>query len=117
MGITEKGGTMRLGDKKVIVRKGTKAFELYGKEEIFERHRHRYEVNPKYIDLFISKGMTFSATDVDEIRMEILELGGHPFFMGSQFHAEFKSRPQYPSVLHSALVEASARYKKISEKS
>ena len=117
MGITEKGGTMRLGDKKVIVRKGTKAFELYGKEEIFERHRHRYEVNPKYIDLFISKGMTFSATDVDKIRMEILELGSHPFFMGSQFHAEFKSRPQYPSVLHSALVEASARYKKISEKS
>ncbi len=116
MGIKEMGGTMRLGDKKVIIKKGTKTFNLYQKEEILERHRHRYEVNPKFIKDFEDSGLKFSATDEEGIRMEILELDKHPFFMGSQFHAEFRSRPERPSVLHGALVEASLQYKKISEK-
>lgn len=114
--VKEMGGTMRLGDKKVLIKKGTKSYDLYGKDEIYERHRHRYEVNPKYIDDFEKSGMHFTATDEEMIRMEILELRDHPFFMGSQFHAEFRSRPERPSVLHGALVEAALRYKKISEK-
>ncbi len=116
VGLTEKGGTMRLGDINVKIKKGTKAYELYGKEEIRERHRHRYEVNPKYIDEIESKGMHFSATDESGTRMEILELEDHPFFVGSQFHAEFISRPEKPSVLHEALVRAASKYNKLRRK-
>ncbi len=117
MDIKDKGGTMRLGDKKVLIKKGTRAYDLYKKEEIYERHRHRYEVNPNFIKDLEEAGMKFSATDEEGIRMEILELEGNQFFMGSQFHAEFRSRPEKPSVLHSALVMEALQYKKISEKS
>ncbi|MCL6003286.1 MAG: CTP synthase (glutamine hydrolyzing) [Thermoplasmatales archaeon] len=116
IGLTEKGGTMRLGDINVKIKKGTMAYDLYGKEEIRERHRHRYEVNPKYIKEIESKGMHFSATDESGTRMEILELENHPFFMGSQFHAEFISRPERPSILHEALVLAASKYNKVRRK-
>ncbi len=110
VGLVDKGGTMRLGDIKVRIKPGTVAHELYGKDEVVERHRHRYEVNPTYIDQIEKYGMRFSATDESGTRMEILELKDHPFFMGSQFHAEFISRPERPSVLHEALVRAALRY-------
>jgi len=112
IGITKLGGTMRLGDKPVLIKEGTKAYSLYRTNLIHERHRHRYEVNPRYLKDLEQSGLKFAATDETGYRMEILELVDHPFFMGSQFHAEFKSRPFKPSVLHLGLVEAAYQYKK-----
>jgi CTP synthase len=116
VGVSDMGGTMRLGDLKLKVRRNTMAFQLYGKEEVSERHRHRYEVNPKYIRDLEKNGLIFSAVDLNDIRMEILEVENHPFFMGSQFHAEFKSRPEKPSVLHEALVRAASKYNRTRRK-
>ena len=105
------GGTMRLGAQKIIIEKGSVAHKIYGKLQIFERHRHRYEVNPDYIEEFEENGLHFSGKDESGTRMEIFELKGHPFYMGSQFHPEFKSRPLKPSPLHLALVRAALEYK------
>ncbi len=116
VGLSEMGGTMRLGDLKLIVKDGTRAFDLYGQHEVLERHRHRYEVNPKFIKEIEKSGMLFSATDESGVRMEILELKDHPFFMGSQFHAEFKSRPEKPSILHEGLVLAASKYNNVRRK-
>jgi len=110
--IKNMGGTMRLGAQKVIIKKESKAFELYGKTEIYERHRHRYEVNPRYIPDLENKGMVFTGVDETKTRMEIFEVKDHPFYMGSQFHPEFKSRPQEPSVLHKAFIENVYKNKK-----
>jgi len=109
--IDKLGGTMRLGAHKIIIERESKAYEIYKSEEIFERHRHRYEVNPEYIDEFEKNGLHFSGKDISGTRMEIFELRGHPFFMGSQFHPEFKSRPLRPSPLHTALIKAALEYK------
>jgi len=114
--ISDLGGTMRLGDLDVVIKEGTMAYNLYKKKNIRERHRHRYEVNPEFIKKLEDKGMIFSATDTTGTRMEILELKDHPFFMGSQFHAEFKSRPETPSVLHEALVVAALKYRNLVQK-
>ena len=103
IGIKSLGGTMRLGSKKVIIKRGTQAFEIYKKKIIYERHRHRYEVNPKYVSKLENAGLIFSATDEERKRMEMLELKNQ-FFIGSQFHPEFKSRLMNPSKLHLALV-------------
>jgi CTP synthase len=94
--MTYKGATMRLGAHKIIVKEGTLAHKLYGAAEIYERHRHRYEVNPEYIDTFEKHGMVFSGKSPDGRRMEILELPDRFFFFASQFHGEFKSRPRKP---------------------
>jgi len=104
--ITKKGGTMRLGAQPVIVEKASKAGKLYGSTEIMERHRHRYEVNPHYIDRFQEKGLKYTGKSPDGQKMEIAELEGHPFFIGSQFHPEFRSRPKRPAPLHYGLVKA-----------
>ncbi len=106
-----KGGTMRLGDYEVFVRTGTLAERVYGKKKIIERHRHRYEVNPDYIDQIEQKGAVFSGTDRSGLRMEILEVEDHPFFFATQFHPEFKSRPGKPSPPFRAFVEAAIRYR------
>ncbi len=111
-GVDKLGGTMRLGAQKIIIEKGSMAHSIYGTTEIYERHRHRYEVNPDYIEEFEKHGLHFSGRDESGIRMEIFELKGHPFFMGSQFHPEFKSRPLKPSPLHLALAKAALEYKK-----
>jgi CTP synthase len=103
--IKDMGATMRLGDHKINVSDG-KAKELYGKATIFERHRHRYEINPNYIEQIEAKGMKYTGRDSSGRRMEILELEGHPYFVASQFHPEFKSRPDAPSPLHLGLVKA-----------
>ncbi len=105
------GGTMRLGAQKIIIEKGSLAHKIYGKREIEERHRHRYEVNPDYIEEFEKKGLHFSGKDESGTRMEIFELKDHIFYMGSQFHPEFKSRPLRPSPLHLMLVKKAIEYK------
>ena len=110
-GVKDMGATMRLGAHKVKVKPGI-AKELYGSDVIFERHRHRYEINPNYIEQIESKGMKYTGRDSSGRRMEILELEGHPYFVASQFHPEFKSRPDEPSPLHLGLVKAALAHKK-----
>jgi len=110
-GVDDMGATMRLGDHEVKISKG-KASELYGINRISERHRHSYEINPEYIDQIESKGLKYTGRDLSGRRMEILELEGHPYFLASQFHPEFKSRPDEPSPLHLGLVKAALAHKK-----
>ena len=111
-GVTQMGGTMRLGAQTVLVEKSSKAEALYGADRISERHRHRYEVNPGYIDRFEEAGWKFTGRSEDGTKMEIGELEGHPYFVASQFHPEFKSRPMKPSPLHQGLVDAAMAYRK-----
>ncbi len=108
--VKDMGATMRLGAQSVKVAKDSKAFELYKSTDISERHRHRYEVNPKYISELEKAGWKFTGKSDDESRMEIGELEGHPYFVASQFHPEFKSRPLNPSPLHQGLVDAAICY-------
>ena len=103
-GLAELGGTMRLGNYTVDLKEGTRAMDLYGQKVIVERHRHRYEVNPRYIQDLEKAGLIFSATNNN--RMEILELADHPFYFATQFHPEFKSRPTHPSPPYLGFVEA-----------
>lgn len=103
-GVKDMGGTMRLGSKKVLVKPDTLAFSIYQKGEIYERHRHRYEVNPSYIDQFARAGLIFSGTDDEGIRMEIAEFRDSENMIASQYHSEFKSRPLNPSKIHQHLV-------------
>ncbi len=100
------GGTMRLGAQDVMVKEGSKAHNLYGSTKISERHRHRYEINPNYIKKIEDAGLKFTGRSPDEIRMEIAELDGHPYFVASQFHPELKSRPARPAPLYSGLIKA-----------
>ncbi len=109
--VTDKGGTMRLGAQKIIIDSNSLAYRVYGRREIYERHRHRYEVNPEYIDEFEKHGLHFSGRDESGTRMEIFELKDHIFYMGSQFHPEFKSRPLKPSPLHLMLVKKAIEFK------
>ena len=104
--ITSKGATMRLGAQKVIISEGSQASELYGTLEVSERHRHRYEVNPDFIERLESVGWKFTGRSEDGVKMEIGELENHPYYIASQFHPEFKSRPGKPSPLHLGLIKA-----------
>src|SRR3989344_1121238 len=109
------GATMRLGAYEARVKDGTIARKVYGKEIIYERHRHRYEVNPEYIGHLEKVGMIFSATSPNGVLMEIAELPRkiHPFFLGTQFHPEFQSRPLVPHPLFTEFLKsASARRNK-----
>jgi CTP synthase len=105
-GVEVKGATMRLGAHKIIIRRGTLAYSLYQSEEIFERHRHRYEVNPAHRPTLEKHGLVFSGKSVDGRRMEILELPADCFFYASQFHGEFKSRPSKPDPEYYGFVKA-----------
>jgi len=102
------GGSMRLGEYKAILRDGTIARNSYGKKEILERHRHRYEVNPSFIGDLEAKGLVFSGRSPDGHLMEIAELpkNKHPFFLGTQFHPEFLAHPLRPHPLFSAFIKA-----------
>ena len=113
--VTDLGGTMNLGSQLVVVKEGTNAYKLYGKKEIFERHRHRFEVNPDFIEKFLSKGLVFSGMSEDKRRMEILELPTHRFFMASQFHPEFTSLPWRPNPLFKGFIDAAIERKKARE--
>ena len=95
--ISQKGGTMRLGKHKILVKEGTLFEKIYGSTTIYERHRHRFEVNPEFIDILTANGLIFSAKSEDGIKMETLELPNHPCFIACQFHSEFQSRPAKPS--------------------
>lgn len=106
--IKELGGTMRLGAYPAKIKRGTLAYELYKQELVYERHRHRFEVNPEYIKEFEKHNVIFSGTSPDDRLMEIIELPGHKFLMGSQFHPEFKSRPGKPAPLFYGFVRAAA---------
>ena len=103
---TDKGGTMRLGSYPCKIKKGTKAFEAYDATNIDERHRHRFEYNNKYIDAFTEHGMVFSGSAPDDSLMEIVELPDHPWFLGCQFHPEFKSNPMNPHPLFREFIKA-----------
>ncbi len=111
-GVADLGGTMRLGAQRVVLAPGSKVAEVYGKTDIWERHRHRYEINPKYLDRFASAGLVVSATAVDG-RVEALEVRDHPFFVGVQYHPEFLSRPEAPHPLYAALVKAALAHKEV----
>ncbi|MDP2872392.1 MAG: CTP synthase [Bacillota bacterium] len=100
------GGNMRLGGRWVDIKPGTKAHELYGRERVRERFRHRYEANPEYIELVERAGLVFSGKAPDHPIMQILELPGHPFFVGTQFHPELISRPARPHPLFHSFVRA-----------
>jgi CTP synthase len=105
-GIEYKGATMRLGAHKVIIKSGSIAHTLYRSEEIFERHRHRFEVNLDYLEELEKNGLTLSGRSPDGRRMEILELPDRFFFFASQFHGEFKSRPGKPDPEYFGFVKA-----------
>ncbi len=103
------GGTMRLGACPAVLNKGTIVRKAYGKEKISERHRHRFEVNPDFIEKLTSKDLIFSGTSPDGKLMEILELNGkakHPFFVATQFHPEYQARPLDPHPLFTAFLKA-----------
>ncbi len=110
--VRDKGGTMRLGVYPCRLRQKTRASEVYGRqdgggaEEIPERHRHRYEVNNAYRDRLAEKGMIFSGLSPDGLLVEMIELPRHPYFIASQFHPEFRSRPTRPHPLFAGLVRA-----------
>jgi len=106
VGVKTKGATMRLGAQKVVITKDTLAHKLYGTDEIQERHRHRWEVNPKYWDNLKKHGLVFSGKSPDGRRMEILELPDKVYFFASQFHGEFKSRPSKPDGEYYGFVKA-----------
>ncbi len=101
-----KGGTLRLGSYKCKIREGTKAHEAYAKEEITERHRHRYEFNNTFRKKLEDKGLVFSGEWPETKLMEIVEIKNHPFMVGSQFHPEFKSRPHKPHPLFARFMKA-----------
>jgi CTP synthase len=107
------GGTMRLGSCPADLSKGTIARKLYKEDHISERHRHRYEVNPEYIQQLEDAGLVFSGRSPDGILMEIAELPEkvHPFFLGTQFHPEFTARPLSPHPLFTGFIKASRKFK------
>ena len=105
--VKKKGGTMRLGAYPCVLKKGSMAMDLYGGiEAVYERHRHRYEFNNDYRELFEENGMECSGLSPDMNLVEIVEYKKHPYFIASQFHPEFKSRPNRPSPLFDGLIKA-----------
>ena len=107
--LSDKGATMRLGAYSCRIEKNTLAFEAYQKVEISERHRHRYEFNNKFKDQLTEKGMVISGASPNGELVEIVEINDHPWFLGCQFHPEFKSRPMTPHPLFRDFIKASLR--------
>jgi CTP synthase len=105
--LEEKGGTMRLGAYPCQLMPGSIAHAAYGQDLVYERHRHRLEFNNRYRDVLTRAGLRISGTSPDGKLVEIVELDGHPFMLGCQFHPEYKSRPTRPHPLFSAFVAAS----------
>jgi CTP synthase len=113
---TEMGGTQRLGQYPCRLEPGSLAHQLYGADEVSERHRHRYEVTNAYRDQLAAKGMRFSGTSPAGDLVEIIELPGHPYFLGTQFHPEFKSRPNRAHPLFRGLVRAALDRRAVASK-
>lgn len=110
---SEKGGTMRLGAYPCSLKEGSFAYKAYGVKEISERHRHRYEFNNKYRDVLTSNGMRLSGESPDGELVEIIEIEEHPWFLGCQFHPEFKSRPMEPHPIFRDFIAAAIRERKM----
>lgn len=111
VGVENIGGTLRLGSYPCVLAKDSKAYQLYGKEDIAERHRHRYEVNNDYRDMLVEHGMSLSGLSPDGRIVEMIELKDHPYFVATQAHPEFKSRPDAPHPLFRGLIQASLERK------
>jgi CTP synthase len=105
--ITNKGGTMRLGLYPCKIVEGTIVSRIYNDKLIYERHRHRWEFNNSYRDILCEKGLVLAGLSPDENLVEIIELKDHPWFVGVQFHPEFKSRPNKPHKLFTDFIKAS----------
>ena len=103
------GATMRLGSWPALLKKGTTIYKLYGTEKVSERHRHRYEVNPEYVEKLEKCGLVFSGKSPDRVLMEFMELPNHPYFVATQAHPEFKSRPMKPAPLFDGLLKAAKK--------
>jgi CTP synthase len=114
--MSDKGASMRLGAYPCKLEKGTLAYQAYGKEEISERHRHRYEFNNKYLDTLKKAGLAISGVSPDGDLVEITELKDHPWFLGCQFHPEFKSTPRSPHPLFTAFIAAALKQKEQGKK-
>jgi CTP synthase len=104
--VADMGGTMRLGADPIKLHDGTRAREAYGEPVIYERHRHRYEVNNFLRRRLEAAGLTISGTSPDDRLVEVIEIQDHPFFVASQYHPEFKSRPERPAPLFREFVDA-----------
>jgi CTP synthase len=112
VGVDQMGGTMRLGKYPCRLKPGSLAWQAYGADEVWERHRHRYEVNPEYVQLFEEKGMDISGKSPDRIFVEVIEIPDHPWFLACQFHPEFKSRPYEPHPIFRSFIGAAVEYRK-----
>ncbi len=110
--VSEMGGTMRLGIYPAKLSPGSLARDLYGEELIYERHRHRYEVNNRYRKDLEQAGMRLSGLSPNEMLVEVIELPGHPFFIASQYHPEFKSRPDDPHPFFRGFMRAATEYRR-----
>ena len=106
------GGTMRLGDIEITLKRDTLAYSLYRREKIYERHRHRFEVNPEYIEELEKSGLVFSGYSDNGRRMEILEIPDHRFFLATQFHPEFKAKPFSPSPPFMGFVSSAIQFRR-----
>ena len=115
-GITDMGGTMRLGNYPCVLVEGTKARKAYGVERVDERHRHRYEINNDYREILQEAGMTWSGLSPDGQLVEIGEIRDHPWMVGSQFHPEFKTRPDSPHPLFRDFIAAAREHAKVTRK-
>lgn len=109
--IEEMGHNMRLGGFSCILKKGTFCFDIYRENKIFERHRHRYEFNPKFESVLEENGMVISGKNPERDLVEMIELPGHPWYIGCQFHPEFKSRPLQPHPLFVSFIKAAKEFK------
>jgi len=114
--VKEKGGTMRLGNFTCVLRKGSIAHKAYRKDQVVERHRHRYEVNRKYLNNFEKNGLIVTGKDLKSKLVEIMEIRGKRWFLGCQFHPEFTSRPLLPNKIFNSFIQACNKYKKDTKK-
>ena len=108
----DKGGTMRLGAYPCVLKEGSLAGTAYDRVDIMERHRHRYEFNNQYQEQFQNAGLAITGTSPNGELVEIVEFGDHPWFLGCQFHPEFKSRPLAPHPLFRDYIRACLEYKR-----
>jgi CTP synthase len=108
--VADKGGTMRLGSYPCVLEAGSLAARAYGQPIVLERHRHRYEFNNSYRELLASHGMTFTGLSPDGRLVEIVEIADHPFYLGTQFHPEFKSRPNRPHPLFASFIASALAF-------
>ena len=111
IGVEDIGGTLRLGAYPCILDDTSKAYEMYGKKEISERHRHRYEVNNDYREKLTAHGMKLSGLSPDGRIVEMIEIPDHPWFIATQAHPELKSRPNRPHPLFKGFIEAALDYR------